>query len=149
MAIFKFTLVKGHQVASGMANDPRFEQGTIAAQIPFFNTLGLNLENFHHATLNAKFDCNTVILNRYDYQFKQVKWHAKMPAEDFKFCRCQILVNEQSYPALIYQPQAVTKTEHFQPKNQLELLAPFIAQINYGDVLSLDIPNSDITMVNT
>tara|TARA_R110000737_G_scaffold56052_4_gene80027 strand:- start:7818 stop:8267 length:450 start_codon:yes stop_codon:yes gene_type:complete len=149
MAIFQFTLVKGHQVASGIANDPRFVKGTIAAQLPLFQTLGLDIESFHRATLNAKFDCNSIILNHYDYYFKQVKWHKQMPAEDFKFCRCHILANEKCYPAIIYQPQAVTKTEHFHAINQLELIAPFIANISYGDSLMLDMPNTSITLVFT
>lgn len=146
MAILHFTLVKGHQVASGRANDPRFPQGTIAAQMPFFLEFGLNLNHYHRATLNAEFNCNAITLNHFDYQFRQVKWHKEMPAEDFRFYRCKIVVNEQTYPALIYQPQLATKTEHFQAKNQLELLAPFIANIKYGDILALDIDSAAITL---
>ena len=69
-----------------------------------------------------------------------------MPAENFKFCRCHILANSTSYPALIYQPQLDTKIEHFQPINQLELLAPFIDNLDYGDVISLDISNAKVTL---
>lgn len=146
MATFPFTVVKGHQVASGNAHDPRFPQGTITAQLPFFKALGLDLSSFHPATLNAQFNCNAIVLKLYDYQFKQVKWHRQMPAEDFRFCRCQVLANGQSYHALIYQPRVVTKTEHFQAKNQLELLAPFIADVKYGDCLALKIPSTAIAM---
>ena len=148
MAIYQFTLVKGHQVASGKAKDPRFLQGTIAAQLPFFQALGLNLKDFYCGTLNAQFNCSSIVLKHFDYHFKQVKWHTKMPAEDFKFCRCNILVKEQSFAALIYQPQEQTKIEHFQPKNQLELLAPFIEHINYGDTLALDIPEQSINITS-
>jgi hypothetical protein len=148
MAIFQFTLIKGHQVASGIANDPRFPQGTIAAQLPFFHALGLDLGNFHPATLNAQFNCSSIAVNRFDYEFDQVKWHEKLPAEDFKFTSCTVVVNEQRYPALIYQPQVTTKTEHFQPNNQLEILAPFIAQVTYGDTLGIEIPNDSIVVVN-
>ena len=145
--LFTFTLVKGHQVASGRANDPRFVDGTIAAQLPFFNALGLSLRHYHRATLNAEFDCKSITLKQCDYHFKQVKWHPKMPAEDFKFCRCHIWLDKKSYSALIYQPQAMTKTEHFQPQNQLEMLAPFIKDVRYGDTLTLDVSPSAITMV--
>ena len=149
MAKYKFTIVKGHQVASGMANDPRFSKGTIAAQVPFFQLQGLDLEGYHRATLNAKFDCNSIMLNHYDYDFRQVKWHKQMPAEDFRFCRCHIIANGKSYAALIYQPQANTKTEHFHAMNQLEIIAPFIADINYGNILMLDIADTSITMTVT
>mgnify|MGYP003669010940 CR=1 FL=1 len=146
MTIYKFTVVKGHQVASGCANDPRFPKGTIAAQTPFFRALGLELAVFHPATLNAQFNCDAIILKRYDHFFKQVKWHKDVPPEDFKFCRCHILVKSKSFPALIYQPQLVTKKEHLQPLNQLEILAPFIPSVLYGDVLTLDILNATISL---
>ncbi len=148
MTLLRFTLVKGHQVASGKAGDPRFIEGTITAQLPFFRALGLQLTRYHRATLNAEFDCKSITLKQCDYHFKQVKWHPKMPAEDFKFCRCHILVNEKSYSGLIYQPQAITKTEHFQPQNQLEILAPFIQGVRYGDTLMLDISSSAIMMIS-
>lgn len=146
MAIFQFTVVKGHQVASGIANDPRFNEGTITAQLPYFKALGLNLEGFHRATLNAKFDCRAIELNCYDYCFKQVKWHADIPAEDFKFARCRIIAHDKCYCALIYQPQVNTKIAHFQQANELELLAPFIKHVNYGDILLLDISNTVLTL---
>ncbi|MFT6920947.1 MAG: hypothetical protein ACJA2G_003603 [Cognaticolwellia sp.] len=146
MAIFKFTVVKGHQVASGRANDPRFPSGTISAQLPFFQALGLDLNGYYLATINAQFNCHAIVLNLYDHYFKQVKWHENMSAENFKFCRCYILANSTSYPTLIYQPQLDTKIEHLQPINQLELLAPFIEHLHYGDVISLVIANAKVTL---
>ena len=146
MATFKFTVVKGHQVASGIANDPRFPKGTIAAQTSFFRALGLELSGFYPATINAQFHCSSIILKHYDHYFKQVKWHKDIPPEDFKFYRCHILVKSKSFPALIYQPQVNTKAEHFQPLNQLEILAPFIPDVIYGDVLTLDILHTTISI---
>ncbi|WP_077285946.1 hypothetical protein [Cognaticolwellia aestuarii] len=147
MASFDFELVKGHQVASGLANDDRFVIGTIALQLPLFNRLGLNLDNYHRATLNAQFNCEEVILNHVDYHFTQVKWHRDLPAEDFRFCRCQVLHADQAYSSIIYQPMAETKTEHFQPKNQLEILAPFIDNIHYGDICRLVVADTALTFV--
>ncbi|SEL14415.1 hypothetical protein SAMN05216262_106124 [Colwellia chukchiensis] len=144
--VVDFTLVQGHRVASGLANDKRFPKGTIAAQQPYFKSLGLDLSPFHFATLNAKFNCDYVQLNTYHYYFKQVKWHQQMPAEDFKFCHCHVVVGEQSVPGLIYQPMPSTKTAHFQPKNQLELLAPFIANLQYGTVMQLEVADFAITL---
>ena len=148
MTIIQFTLVKGHQVASGMINDPRFPKGTISAQRPFFADLGLQLDDYHLATINAQFMCSSLLINSFDFHFKQVKWHAQMPAEDFKFCRCSILAFGKSYPALIYQPQTATKTEHFQPQNQLELLAPMITNLSYGDTLALNIRSNMLTFID-
>ena len=148
MVTFNFELVKGHGVASGLASDPRFFTGTIALQLPFFQALGLNIDHFHQATLNAQFNCQEIILKHVDYRFKKIKWHQDIPAEDFCLSHCRVLHAKQSYPGIIYQPVIKTKTEHFHPKNQLEILAPFIANIKYGDALSLAVTDKTLTMIN-
>ena len=138
MAKHPFTLVKGHQVASGLAKDPRFPHGTITAQAPYFKKLGLNLTEFYPATLNAKFNCLAIELINADFYAKNVKWHSLLPAEDFKFYHCNIFTSGTCYPSLIYQPQTETKTEHFQPANQIEILAPYIKNIAYGDTFYIE-----------
>lgn len=134
---YKCHLVRGYQVASGQAKDARFPHGTINAQRPFFKALGLNLAGFYAGTLNLKFACKAVYINDADYYFRNVKWHNTLPAEDFKLSYCQLIVNNSDYKALIYQPQAATKIEHFQADNQLEILAPYIDDLKYGDELYL------------
>lgn len=138
MTKFIFTLVKGHQIASGLAKDARFPQGTITAQKPYFKALGLKLESYFPATLNAKFNCRKITLTNADFYFKNVKWHTDFPAENFKFFHCRIFTNNAAYAGLIYQPQIETKIEHFHPENQIEVLAPYIENIYYGDTLALE-----------
>lgn len=144
--MFNFIVVKGHQVASGKAGDARFPDGTIKAQVDKFKALGLSIEAFYPATINAKFFGKYITLNQHDYLFKQVKWHTDMPAENFKFLRCFILKGSNEIPAFIYQPQIETKTEHFQPANQLELLAPYIEDIHYGELLTLKVKKHAIIL---
>jgi hypothetical protein len=144
MEAHRVVLVKGHQVASGLANHPLFLNGTINAQRPHFEALGLSLECFFPATLNIKFDCQKVELSHADFHFKKVKWHSSAPAEDFKFFICQLWYENTAYQGLVYQPQVSTKIAHFQPENQLEILAPYIKNIAYGDTLY--IKNSSITL---
>lgn len=139
-------MVKGHQVASGKADDPRFPVGTIREQAPYFKSLGLNISEFYPGTLNAKFTGSSITLNHHDYFFSGVHWHKEMPAEDFKFCRCTILRGNEKYSALIYQPLLKTKTEHLQPLNQLEILAPYINNIKYGDILTLKIAEHSLSL---
>jgi hypothetical protein len=136
-------VVKGDQVVSGRANDLRFPRGTVTI---FSNAGGLNLNGYYIATVNAQFNYHAIVLNLYDHYFEQVKWYENMPTENFKFCQCHILKNSTSYPALIYQPQVETKVEHLQPINQLELLAPLIEHLHYGDVISLNISNAKVTL---
>ncbi len=144
MGKYQVTLVKGYQVASGLANNPLFPNGTINAQRPYFEALGLSLAGIFPATLNVQFNCQKIELSHADFHFQNVKWHSLVPAEDFKFFTCQLLHENTVYRALIYQPQTSTKTAHFQPKNQLEILAPFIKNISYGD--TLHVKNSHITL---
>ena len=77
------------------------------------------------------------MLSKADYSFQNVKWHSELPAEDFKFFSCQIWFENTAYNGFIYQPQIKTKVAHFQPENQLELLAPYIKNITYGDTLQI------------
>tara|TARA_R110002049_G_scaffold47591_1_gene136768 strand:+ start:251 stop:691 length:441 start_codon:yes stop_codon:yes gene_type:complete len=144
--MFNFIVVKGHQVASGKAADARFPVGTIKAQADRFKSLGLSIEECYPATINAKFTGKRISLNQHDYLFQQVKWHNDMPAENFKFLRCFILKGSNEIPAFIYQPQSETKTEHFHPANQLELLAPYIEDIHYGKLLTLKVKKYAIVL---
>ena len=146
LEIFSFIVVKGHQIASGKADDARFPVGTIKVQADKFKALGLSIEECYPATINAKFFVKCITLNQHDYLFQKVKWHSDMPAENFKFLRCFILKGSNEIPAFIYQPQIETKTEHFQPANQLELLAPYIEDIHYGELLTLKVKKHAIIL---
>lgn len=141
MATYNVTVVQGFQVASGLANDARYPGGTIAMQLPYFKTMGLNVTNMHPATINVEFPCQSIELPTPNFSFNKVKWHSNLPPENFKFYSCRIIMANRVYNAYIYQPQPETKIEHFQPINQLELLAPFIKNIHYGDAITLEIEN--------
>ena len=83
---------KGHGVASGKARDPRFPQGTITMQIPYFAELGLKLEQYHSATINLAISPHQYKIINPKYTFRNVKWSAENPAEDFSFLDCRILL---------------------------------------------------------
>ncbi|WDE09494.1 hypothetical protein [Thalassomonas haliotis] len=140
---YPFTVVPGYGVASGRAVDSPYPEGTIALQKPFFAALGLDLSACFNGTINAAFNCHHVNLNSWDHQFLQVKWCAGLAAEDFRFARCE-LIREQPlsikrYPAYIYQVLASSKVDHFQPGNVLELVAPELSGLAYGNVMVLEI----------
>ncbi|WDD96684.1 hypothetical protein [Thalassomonas actiniarum] len=140
---YPFTVVPGYGVASGRADDTPYLEGTIALQKPFFSALGLDLSSCFNGTINAAFDCAQVSLNCWDHQFSRVSWFAALPAEDFRFVSCELLRQEslsaKRYPAYIYQVAASSKVGHVQPGNVLELLAPEITGLAYGDVMVLEI----------
>ncbi|REL35612.1 hypothetical protein [Thalassotalea euphylliae] len=153
----KGRVIKGHQVASGKATDSPFSEGTIALQKPFFKKLGLDLSRMFDGTINLAIEQTVQDLvqessqepcqERHaelciqfgiaDYRFKNVKWTTDWPAEDFDFYSCEIAYQGKCYSAFIYQPKAETKVGHFQPSNVVELIAPFIEGVSYGDELEL------------
>lgn len=133
----QFEVVKGHGVASGKANDKRFPQGTIACQIPHFKKRGLDLSDMYLGTLNGKLDCKRFNIKQWDHQFTSVKWSDNFPAENFNFCACSIRHQNKTYKAFIYQPAPETKIEHIQPENVVEIISFPIANVSYGDKLTL------------
>ncbi|WP_281557399.1 hypothetical protein [Thalassomonas sp. RHCl1] len=145
---YPFTVVPGYGVASGRADDTPYPEGAIALQKPFFSALGLDLSRCFNGTINAAFDCAQVSLKRWDQQFSRVNWFAALPAEDFRFVSCALLrqdaFSEERYPAYIYQVVASSKIGHVQPGNVLELLAPEITGLAYGDVMVLEIKENTL-----
>ena len=63
-----------------------------------------------------------------------------MPPENFSFlnavCGCLRKLAE-IYPAYIYLPHPSTKPGFFQPDNILEIIAPYISNLDYGTVVEL------------
>ncbi|RBP44232.1 hypothetical protein DES53_10451 [Roseimicrobium gellanilyticum] len=139
------TIVPGYQVASGTNANPRFPGGTLRMQLPFFETLGLDLSGYHLATLNLSIAPARYEVVKPRLTFRSVKWHPTEPAEDFSFFDCNLhLSGCEPVPALIYYPHPETKPEHFQPDDLLEVLAPFIKGISYGMRLVLEVPEEQM-----
>ncbi|AFZ34556.1 hypothetical protein Sta7437_0974 [Stanieria cyanosphaera PCC 7437] len=138
----------GHQVASGLAGDSPYPQGTIEMQLPFFQERGLNLSSFFLGTLNISIAPATFILKHPEYTFKQVQWHPDYLAEDFSFSACQIIFQTKNYNGWIYYPHPETKIGHFQDNSTIEVIAPFIPSLNYGNRVDLLINPDAVIIVN-
>ncbi|MGF1665011.1 MAG: hypothetical protein ACFCVC_01950 [Acidimicrobiia bacterium] len=139
-------VVEGHRVASGSNGDPRFPGGTIAMQLPHFLALGVDLRPFHPATINISVAPRTVRLAAADVTYRQVRWHPTEPAEDFSFAPCRLRVGGRVVDALIYWPHPETKPEHVQTPDILELLAPHIDGLAYGDPVTVETAAGTITI---
>ena len=134
------TIVQGHRVASGLNGDPRFPGGTIQMQLPFFRDLGLDLSEYHLATLNASIAPWRFRVLRSKATFQNVKWHTSEPAEDFSFFDVTVhRDNESPAHGLIYHPHPDTKPEHFQKPDVLELILPLIQGVQYGSKVHLKV----------
>jgi hypothetical protein len=129
----------GHQVASGRSSNSPYDQGTIALQTPHFLALGLDIRAYFQGTLNISLAPFVYSLIRPAHSFKQVKWHPDYPWEDFSFAPCQLTYRNTTYPSLIYFPHPETKINHWQDPSIIELLAPKVDSIAYGDRVELEV----------
>ncbi|MEM1368130.1 MAG: hypothetical protein AAGG02_08940 [Cyanobacteria bacterium P01_H01_bin.15] len=131
-------LISGHQVASGQNQDPRFPDGTIRLQTPYFQKLGLDLTPYFAGTLNLAIAPFAYQIKQPKYTFRQVAWTTVYPPEDFSFFDCELeFANRPTVSGLIYYPHPDTKPEHFQASDTLEILAPFIPGTAYGQTCLL------------
>ncbi|MEM8953792.1 MAG: hypothetical protein AAGD22_06555 [Verrucomicrobiota bacterium] len=135
------TLTRGHRVASGLAGDPRFPKGTIALQIPFFKEHGLDLlaRGLHTATLNLSISPHIWKPVSPTLTLKQIDWTPDFPPEDFSFFDCQLKPpHARSYvEALVYYPHPDTKPDYHQSPSTIEVLAPKLPDVTYGDTFAL------------
>jgi len=139
---------QGHQIASGWANDSPYPKGSIAMQMPYFQALGLDLSNLFQGTLNVSIHPATFVMQQPTYTFRQVHWTADHPPETFSFSFCQVRFQALQYPSFVYYPHPETKQRHFQNADILEILAPPIAGIGYGDRVELTLNPIEILIVN-
>lgn len=140
-------VVRGHGVASGKNGDPRFPGGTIAMQLPFFASRGLNLSTYYPATINLSIAPAKFRPGKAFATFTGLKWHPQEPAEDFSFFECTLRLPETTgeIHGLIYYPHPETKPEHFQAPDTLEVLASqFVEGLEYGSRVLLSAPPAQI-----
>lgn len=136
---------KGYGVASGLARDPRFPLGTIEMQKSFFRELGLDLEGYFPGTINLSIAPHRYRICQAKQTFRSVKWSSDAPAEDFSFFDCRIIpISGEAIAGSIYYPHPETKPEHFQSPDILELLAPYIRDLQYGNELTLEVDGRQI-----
>lgn len=131
------TLQQGHQVASGQSLSTPYPAGTIAMQTPFFKARGLDLSCYFQGTLNLSLAPLQFEIVQADKTFLDIKWAKGFAAENFSFLACNVVLSDTSYPCLIYYPHPETKKRHFQSNSLLEVLAPKIDNLHYGDKLLL------------
>jgi CTP-dependent riboflavin kinase len=134
----------GYQVASGMSDRSPYPAGTIAMQTPIFKALGLDLTPFFPGTLNVSIAPYQFQLFIPEYTFKDVHWAEEFPTEDFSFSPCRLYFQQNRYDSLIYYPHPETKIGHFQDASVVEVLAPYIVGIQYGDRVDLEVNTHQI-----
>lgn len=138
---------KGYGVASGKSGNPRFPQGTIEIQKPFFCERGLKLDEYFPGTINLSISPHKYEIINAKYTFKNIRWLPDNPAEDFSFFDCRILVDTgEVLSGLIYYPHPETKPEHFQSPDILEIITTYVNDLKYGDELIIEVNSQQISI---
>jgi hypothetical protein len=157
-------IARGQRLASGTSTrDPIFNEeivingrtgkGTIFLQAGEFKKQGLDLDayfgegGYYHGTLNLLIEPRQWKLGRegFDYMMRDVRWtelldeQGKKPfVENFLLSPCQIEFKGKDYKAMIYIPDPATKPDQHAPlAPYIDVIAPFIPDITYGDSLML------------
>ena len=135
--ILQGTVTQGHGVASGQSRVSPYTGGSLRLQLPHFQERGISLEDFYLGTINVDISPRRFELIDWNHEAKQVQWTDLIPAEDFFFSRCEIQHGKQLEEALIYYPSPMTKVENFHNPNIVEILAPEMEDLKYGDSIKL------------
>jgi hypothetical protein len=141
----KGIVVRGHQVASKASE--HYPAGTIAMQTPFFRERGLDLSTFHPATINISIEPFQFRIAGEDYLFRNIEWTDRHPPEDFSFSRCRIKldgVDGAWHEGWIYYPHPETKARHHQNASVIEVIAPYVDNLEYGSHLLIHLNETHI-----
>lgn len=142
------TVQPGHQIASGLAEDSPYGAGSIELQAPYFAGLGLDLTPFYFGTINLSIAPYRFQLKQPRWQFCDLRWTDRHPPETFSFCQAELIWKKKIVSGLVYYPHPETKRSHFQADSVLELLAPKLSGLSYGDRLQLRVNPAEIMLIN-
>lgn len=138
----------GHRIASGQATDSPYPGGSIALQRPHFAARGLDLSACFDGTLNLSIAPHRFEMVAPRYTFRSVDWTPHHPPEHFSFSACQIAIADCAVDAWVYYPHPETKRTHFQDASTIEVLAPWLPSVGYGDRLILHLNPAEIAVLD-
>lgn len=141
-------VVKGAQVASGQAKDNPFPAGTIALQTPHFRELGFDISGYYPGTINVEIAPKLFAIRNPSHTFRNVKWVEGFSAEDFSFSAVRLLVDGCSHDGFIYYPHPETKLCFAKEPTVLEVIAPLIQGLRYGDRVTLAVDPTEVMIMD-
>lgn len=136
-------VIRGHGVAGGTSSSSPHPAGTISIQAPLFAEKGLDLSGFHLATLNISTIPWIVLIENPAFHFENVKWTELHQPESFDFIKVFLILGDRRVPGWGYRPTPETKAGHPQPKDVLEVIAPFIPEVHSEPELLLELNLSE------
>ena len=138
-------VIAGYGVASGKGKDPRYPNGTLMLQLPYFKEKGLDLSSYFRGTINIDISPYTFIIKKPTYYITDIDWSKHIPPENFYFFEVTLLFKEKKYNGLIYMPDPKTKTDHNQINTMLEVIMPHIEGIENGAAVKFEIAEECIS----
>jgi hypothetical protein len=130
-------LVEGYRVASGPSKD--YPYGALDRQRPIFKERGLDLSGLFNGTLNIDIRPYEFKLLKPEFTFRNVEWTDLHPPEHFSFSHCRVIYQDIAYEGWVYYPHPETKKRNFQNPSLVEVIAPPIPGIQYGDQLEVQL----------
>jgi hypothetical protein len=134
----------GHRVASGTSAASPYPRGSIAMQAPFFKALGLDLSGCYFGTLNVSIATARWKIVRPAFHFESVKWTDLHPPETFSFVPCDITYRAVTVKGWLYYPHPETKAAHWQDASVMEIIAPRLVGLGYGEAIDLRFPDGSL-----
>ncbi|MGI0492853.1 hypothetical protein ACN4EG_13810 [Alkalinema pantanalense CENA528] len=139
-------IMPGYQVASGRSPTSPYPAGTLELQLPFFQARGLDLSDCFLGTLNVSIAPHIFEICQPAHTFTEVQWIKGFASETFSFCHSWVVVGESLYSGWVYYPHPETKLDHFQDPSILEIVAPLIPDLHYGDRVQLILDTQEIVL---
>ncbi len=131
-------VIPGHKVASGKAKKSRYPEGTLALQKKHFLKKGLDLGEYFSGTINVDIAPWKIKIIQPKFFFEKVDWSPYISPENFYFFEIYFYFSRRKYNGLIYLPDPKTKEENHQSSSTLELLLPFVPDIQNGSGAELE-----------
>ena len=140
--ILKGKVAKGYQIASGSNPDKSLKlNNTIFLQKPFFKEAGIpDIEKYYNGTINLDISPNEFKIIKPDYEVT-CNWIDEI-IETFWFVKIFINFDGKKYRGLIYYPCPSKVKSH--SDYVVELLTKKIPNLNYANLLSVEIPAGKI-----
>jgi len=141
------TIIPGYGVASGKGRDPRYPEGTLKLQNPFFKERGLDLEDYYLGTLNIDIAPFRYEIGKPTYFFEAVDWSEHIAPENFYFFKVLLIFEGVGHQGLIYMPGPETKMDHEQIPTVLEVIAPPLENMHTGQTVYLEIDQECLKII--
>jgi hypothetical protein len=140
-------VVQGARIASGLAEINPFGGGTIGLQAPHFKMQGFDISEFHPATVNVSIAPVSFSMTNPAVTIRNVLWAKGFPPEHFSFAHVQLLVGTSSYDSYIYYPHPETKLGFEKSNCVMEIIAPYIDGLQYGDAVRLTVCLDEVELM--